>query len=41
MSDDRKYNLEFLKIKLDFIKPFLTTLIILNAGLIGYVFCKF
>lgn len=41
MSDDKKYEWEFLKIKLDFIKPFLTTLIIINAGLISYGFLNF
>lgn len=32
---------EFLKIKLDFLKPFLTTLLLLDAGLIGFIFLNF
>ena len=32
---------EFSKIKLDFLKPFLTTLLLLDAGLIGFIFLNF
>lgn len=41
MEESKKDKQEFLKIKLDFLKPFLTTLIVLDAGLVGYLFLNF
>ena len=41
MIETNKDKHEFLKIKLDFIKQFFTTFIVLDAGLFGFLFLNF
>lgn len=41
MEEIKKDKQEFLKIKLDLVKQFFTTLIVIDAGLLGFLFLNF